>query len=93
MLSSSDSVVLVCDGEEHGISVDILIVGDEGSRGCVVCMVPFSDTRLWEDSTTSGDGPEKGLEWVLDGPERGYKLGWMVLCRGSGIVVGCIVRM
>ena len=49
--SESDSVLLVYDGEKHGLSVDILIVGDEGS-GCVcvlssgvVCRVPFSAKR------------------------------------------------
>ena len=34
---SSESVLLVCDGEELGLSVDILVVGDEGS-GCVCCL-------------------------------------------------------
>ena len=34
---SSEFVLLVCDGEEDGLSVDILIKGDDGS-GCV-CVV------------------------------------------------------
>ena len=37
VLSSPDSVLLVCDGEEHGLSVDITVVGDEGS-GCLCCL-------------------------------------------------------
>ena len=32
-----------------------------------------------------------GLEWVLEVLKRGYKLGWMVLCRGNGGVVSCVV--
>ena len=31
MLSSSDSVLFVCDVEEHGLSNDVLIVSYEGS--------------------------------------------------------------
>ena len=30
LFSDSEYVLLVCDGEEHGLSVDMLIVGDEG---------------------------------------------------------------
>ena len=37
MLSSSDSVLFVCDGKEHGLSDDVLVVGDEGSGS--VCVV------------------------------------------------------
>ena len=37
LLSSSESVLLVCDGEEHGLPVDMIIVGGEGS-GCVCCL-------------------------------------------------------
>ena len=37
MLSSSESVLFVCNDEEHGLFDDVLIVGDEGSRG--VCVV------------------------------------------------------
>ena len=37
--------------------------------------VPFSDTRcvsnLSKHSIASGNGPEMGLEWVLDDPEKG----------------------
>ena len=49
--SDSESVLLACDGKEEGLSVDMLIVGDEGSGGVcmsssgVVCRVPFSATR------------------------------------------------
>ena len=44
--SETDTVLLVCDGKEHRLSVDILFVVDEGSRDvCVVCRVPFSATR------------------------------------------------
>ena len=46
----------------------------------VVCMVPFSDTRcasnLSKHSTAGGNGPEMGLEGVLDGPEKGLQI-WM----------------
>ena len=70
VLSSSESVMFVCDGEEHGLSENVLVMGDEGSRGeCVlslgvVCMVPFRATRCVSNvsklNTAGGDGPEKG---------------------------------
>ena len=37
MLSSSDSVLLVCDGEEHGLTIYVLNADDGGSG--VVCVV------------------------------------------------------
>ena len=68
VLASSDSVLLVCDGKEDRLSVDMLVVGDEGTRSvcvllssCVVCKVPFSDTRyasnLSKHSIAGGGGP------------------------------------
>ena len=72
MLSSSEPVLFVCDGKEHGLSDDVLVVADEGSRGVcvlplgVVCMVPFRETRsvsnLSKYNTDGGDGLEMGLE-------------------------------
>ena len=35
VLSSSESVLFVCDGKEHGLSDDVLVVGDEASGGVV----------------------------------------------------------
>ena len=74
-------MLFVCDGKEHGLSNDVLVVGDEDSRGVwvlsldVVCMVPFSDTRcvsnLSKHNTAGGNGPEMVLELVLMVPKRG----------------------
>ena len=46
MLSSSESVLFVSDGEEHGLSDDVLAVDDEGS-GCVCCLQVLS---VWHHS-------------------------------------------
>ena len=64
-------MLFVCDGEEHGLSDDELVVGDEGSSGVwmlslgVVCMVSFKETKcvsnLPKHNTAGGDGPEMGL--------------------------------
>ena len=41
----------------------------------VVCRVPFSATRCVSIKSKHGsvgsNGPEMGLEWVLEGPEKG----------------------
>ena len=37
VLSSSESVLFLYDGKEHGLSEDVLVVGDEGSWGNVCC--------------------------------------------------------
>ena len=52
VLSSSESVLLGCDGEEHGLSVDILIVGDEGSG--VVYVLSLGVWLIWYHSGTQG---------------------------------------
>ena len=65
-------------------SMDYLIMyllwDDEGPRGMCVLSVPFSDTRcvsnLSKHSIAGDDGPEMGLEWVLDGLEKGLQI-WM----------------
>ena len=33
VLSSSESVLFVCDGREHGLSDDALVVSDDSSEG------------------------------------------------------------
>ena len=47
---------------------------------CVVCRVLFSATRCasnwYKHGSAGGDGPEMGLEWVLEGSERGLQT-WM----------------
>ena len=79
--SDSESVLLVCDGDEDGLkSVDVL-EDDSGTGGiCVssigmVCRVPFFATRCvsnWSMQDSAGrDSHEIGLEWALEGPEKG----------------------
>ena len=50
------------------------------SSSGVVCRVPFSDpgcvSSFSKHSTAGGDGPEMGLESVLEGPEKGLQT-WM----------------
>ena len=38
MLSSSKSVLFECDGEEHGLSDDVLVVDYQGSGVCWCCL-------------------------------------------------------
>ena len=61
----------------------------------VFCRVPFIATRCvsnWSmHSSTGGGGPEMGLEWALEGLERGYKIWWMVLCGAKAVWLTVVV--
>ena len=71
VLSASDSESEVLGEEEHGLCVEMVVVGKEGSNGVVlwcsvvICEVPFKETRcasnLFKHNSACGIGPEMGL--------------------------------